>query len=464
MAAFATMGAQASTSDSVVIIYAQFPGYAAYELGTGTFVDHDGLILTADHVVHHLSMSPPSSYTTNSMPSPTQPTSIRVYSAFLNAAFDVDLTRTDTVVSGQLGSQQWMDVAFLRVSLTETQRSQLQPLDLSQSAPAQGETVDAYGPLCTKVSDTRCFQPGVTQTVINNAPAMSRDYQVRDNIIPGYSGGPLVNASGNIVGIASWGDVIQANQVVVRASYMPSPYVLRFFLSKLPPSSLFMSADACTRIHSFPYLTNFDWQEISAKWISQSSLLQGADQCTCCCESLDKTRSAVGAPSGSCAPPFCAERRFYALKNALAMALETKTAGDDTVTSYEALRTAFSQINLAAATTDKRAELYADLGSTLAQVATNEQTKTNPAFSNARQEAILALNSSQLIHETPENYFAMANLFRTEGDTIHATAADVLGNVINLPPATLHSEFKINADILRKNIQAGIRDQTISPH
>ncbi len=455
-----TIAAQAATPDAVVIIYVKFPGYAAYELGTGTFVDHDGLILTADHVIHHLTVSPPSSFTTGSVPSPTTPTSITVYSAFLNAKFEVDLTRNDTIVGGQLSATQWMDVAFLRVSLTDTQRLQLQPLDLSQSAPAQGENVDAYGPLCVNVSDTRCFQPGVTRTVLNNSPAMSRDYQIRDDIIPGYSGGPLVNVSGNIVAIASWGDVIQANQVVVRASYMPGPYVLRYFLDKLPPSSLFSGSGACTQVHSLAYLTAIDWQEISARWISQANLLQGTDQCTCCCESLDKTRSAVGAPAGSsCAPPFCAERRFYALTNAVSMALQTNTVSDDTVSAYKGLKAAFSQIDLKSATTEKRADLYAELGSTLAEIATNEQTSANPAFVKSREEAIVALNNSQQVHETPKNYFIMADLFRAAGDKVHATAASVLGSVIGLSATAVHSELKINPDALRKNVQAGVKMQ-----
>src|ERR1700731_796574 len=68
-----TVAARAATQDAVVVIYAQFPGYNTYEIGTGTFVDHDGLVLTADHVVHHLSLSPPVSYMANSVPTPVKP-------------------------------------------------------------------------------------------------------------------------------------------------------------------------------------------------------------------------------------------------------------------------------------------------------------------------------------------------------------------------------------------------------
>lgn len=45
------------SADAVVIIYATFPGNNTYEIGTGAFVDHDGLVLTADHVVHRVALS-----------------------------------------------------------------------------------------------------------------------------------------------------------------------------------------------------------------------------------------------------------------------------------------------------------------------------------------------------------------------------------------------------------------------
>lgn len=452
-----TTCAHAATPDAVVIIYAKFPGYNTTELGTGTFVDHDGLILTADHVIHHLTLSPPVTYMSNSVPHPQQPTQITVYSSFLNAHFDVDLSHSENVIGGQLGPQQWIDVAFIRVSLNDTQRAQIEPLALSQSAPAQGESLDAYGPLCT-TSDPRCYQPGVTRTVLNNNPAASRDYQVRDSITPGYSGGPLVNTSGNIVALASWGDVITSTQTVVRASYIPAPYILTFFKT-LPPSAVFAGPDACTRVHTMPYLTPLDWQEISARWNSQASL-QAADQCACCCESLDKTRSAVGAPlNASCAPPFCAERRFYAIANEIAVNLQTKVVTADTAAAYLNLKTTFSEIDLSSATDEKKEQLYTQLGSTLAQIATSDQTRDSPDFADARKDAIVALNASQQIKETPQNYFAMAELFRSGGDSTRAAAATLLGTVADIPSSTLTSQFKINPQILRNNIESGIPGQ-----
>ena len=40
-------------ADSIVVLYVTFPD-GFYEIGTGVFVDHDGLILTADQRVSSL--------------------------------------------------------------------------------------------------------------------------------------------------------------------------------------------------------------------------------------------------------------------------------------------------------------------------------------------------------------------------------------------------------------------------
>lgn len=456
-----TMVSRAATKDAIVIIYAQFPGHNSYEIGTGVFVDHDGLVLTADHILHHISLSPPATSTAGSVPSGVSPVSISIYSAFLSAKIDIDLRQAEAVAGGRIGAQQWMDIALIRVPLTESQRLQIQPLDLSQSAPAFGEALSAYGPLCTNPDDSRCFQPAITATVLNSDPARSRDYQVRDNITLGYSGGPLVNTSGDVVAVASWGDVSIGNQIV-RGSYVPSLYVLRYFLDRAPTSVLLAAADACDHIHSLPYLTSFDWQELSARWNTQANLLQNAEQCTCCCESLDKARNALGAPSviGSCAPPFCAERRFYALAETVSLALQTKSTDAGTARAYQSLKLAFAQIDVKKLPAEKQSYLLTRFGTTLSEIATNDETSHDPAFSDARGIAIAALERSQQIKEIPENYFVMAELFKSVGDKIHAAAADVLGTVIDVPASAVRSDLKINRDALLKNLQAGVAAQS----
>jgi hypothetical protein len=451
--------AHADAKDAVVILYAQFPDNA-YVIGTGTFVDHDGLVLTADHVVHHIAISPPSTSTTGSVPSLVNPATITVFSAFLKASIAVDLTKQENVVGGQLSPSQWLDIAFIRVDLTDSQRVQLQPVDLSFSAPTLGETLYAYGPLCTTRTDDRCFQPAVTGTVLNSNPASARDYQVRDNITEGYSGGPLVNASGNIVAVGSWGDTLVSG-VVVRASYIPSPYILRYFLDKVPPSSLFAAADVCVRVHMLPSLTAFDWRQLSAKWVIQSSLLQSKEQCSCCCESLDKVRNAVSAPfsTGSCVPPFCAQQRFYGLINTMEITLQTNTIDSGTVEVYRALKDTFAQIDLNQLPLEQRKQLYTTFGLTLANLATKEDAAKTPELGGALSTALAVLGRSQKLGETAQDYFTIGKLFQAAGDPVNAAAANILGTVVDVPTPVVRNKLKVNPQALRNSVDAGIQAQ-----
>jgi hypothetical protein len=445
--------AQAGTADAIVIIYAVFPGNNAYEIGTGSFVDHDGLVLTADHIVHHILMSSPSSFMRGTA-NATNPTSILIYSAFLKAKIAIDLTKPESVVGGQITSSQWLDVALIRVPLSDSQKLQIQPLDLSQSNPSQGESLSAFGPLCT-TEDENCYQPGVVKTNLNSDPTKSREFQVRENVTPGYSGGPLVNASGDIVAIASWGDTI-VNALVTRASYLPSAYILQYYLHRIPPPSIFTAADACARAHTLPFLTAFDWAELSSRWAANGTLLQVADQCACCCESMGKARNRVGAPeSAGCVLPFCPEQRLYGLTNQVLLALKTQTVDAETASAYEAMKSTIGQINISQMSDDKKTEFYGRIATIFSQIASNDETAKKPSFGDASKIALAALVRSQQIHESAETYLAMSDLFRIQGDDVNATAATVLGNVLTLPDDAVRKQLKIDSKTLRKSVQHG---------
>jgi Trypsin-like peptidase domain len=446
--------AQPARSDAVVIIYAVFPGNNAYEIGTGSFIDHDGLVLTADHIIHHISMSTPSAFMAGTA-SATNPTSIVIYSASLKTKILIDLTKPDSIVGGQIAPNQWMDVALIRVPLTDSQKLQIQPLDLSQSNPSQGDSLVAFGPLCTS-KDENCFQPGIVNTILNSDPTKSREYQVRENVTPGYSGGPLINTSGDIVGIASWGDTI-TNNVITRASYLPSAYVLRFFSQRIPPPSILNAGDACTRAHPLPFLTAFDWAELSSQWVVNEDLLKVADQCTCCCESLDKVKNPVSAPhtSGSCVPPFCAEERLYGLSNQVRLALQTHSVDADTASAYRAMKLTIAQINVSQLGETKKTEIYGNIVTVFTQIANSDEVRNDASFRDAPKIALLALLKSQGIHELPQNYLAMSKLFHIQGDEVNAAASTVLGNVLTLPDATVRTQLKINPMVLRQVVQKG---------
>jgi hypothetical protein len=138
------LGAQNDGGSAVVILLAQFSGFNNYALGTGAFIDHDGLIITADHVVHKITLTLAAS-SSNAKVNATIPSKLTIFSPYLNQFFDVDPA---TVVGGQVTPNQWMDAAFLRVKLNDVQRASIQPLDFSTTAPVQKQKVWASGPKC----------------------------------------------------------------------------------------------------------------------------------------------------------------------------------------------------------------------------------------------------------------------------------------------------------------------------
>lgn len=450
-----TYHARATTGpgDGVVIIYAQFPGTGQYEIGTGLFVDHDGLVLTADHVIHHIQMASPVTHISGSLPTGTEPTSIFVYSTALQARFKVDLS---TIVGGTLDSNDWMDVAFLRVKLTDVQRAKIAPLNLTSIAPSQTESLTAFGPLCTRL-DEQCYQPSTTATSLSNDPTLSRDYQVRATITTGFSGGPLVNTAGLVVAIDSWGDLVSTNQIT-RASYVPSTYILRYFLDRVPPSSILNAQDACTTVHSLASLTVFDQWEVSKRWQTQSSLLQDQAQCACCCESLDKTANPMfGAPlvGGSCQPPFCPQRRLFGIVNSIAVALATKAVDSDTSKLYEALKATVDEIPFNQLSKDQQKTIYETYGHTLSSLSESELTRNDPAFKDARTLALGAFWKGQKIEEDAGTYEAMGRLFKAAGDVKNAQAADILGIITASDSHLAATQLKINPDVLRKSVERG---------
>jgi hypothetical protein len=445
------------SADAVVIIYATFPGNNVYEIGTGAFVDHDGLVLTADHVVHHVALSPPVT-TLNATASETQPTHLTIYSAFLKAKIDVDVSTAGSVIGGQLTPAQWIDISLIRVPLTDAQKLQIQPLDLSMAVPSMSDSVVAIGPLCT-TQNANCYQPSSVTTSLASDPTLTRDYQIRQLITPGYSGGPLLNSSGNIVGVASWGDVIVNGQAVTRASYVPAAFVLRYFLdlARIPKPSPLTSTDACIRAHSLSFLTAFDWEQLSSRWAAQANLLQVADQCQCCCESLDKVKNAFAAPSstGSCSPPFCAQQRLYGLSNAILLAVRTNTIDASTADLYKQTKAVVHQVDVVHLSKEEKLSFYDRVATLFTTIAKTKNMMEDSTYDDATKVAFTAVLKSSRIQESAGTYQAFSDLFGIDGDHTHAAAATILGQVIQLPEATVRSQLKINQDQLRKSVQQG---------
>lgn len=439
---------QPDPANAVVIIVVEFPNNAS-EIGTGAFIDHDGLILTADHVVHQSYLSPPATFTSGTLPTQSAPTKVTIYSAALRQSLPVDL---NLVVSGVLSSSpaQWMDVALLRVSLTPEQRAMIQPLHLAAQGPHQGDAVNAWGPRCTDVSTDRCLTPFPVATSIGSDPTISRDYEVRDNVTLGYSGGPLTNSSGDIVGIASWGDRGVGEQIV-RTSYISSIYIRRFFDQKSPPSGWINSAAGCQNTKSLKYLTVFDFNELFPKSLQTAPT---DDQCSCCCDSLDRAPydSDVPASMNSCQkPPFCSEKKYYAAMNTVRLAIETKTVDQDTVNTYVAMRAAFAAIDMSKVPAAKQADLYNSFALTGALLSSAPHPSSVSSLSFARTDALIAYKKSVQIVEIPETYFKMGSLLQEQGDVVPSTAANLLG-ALTEAPVEKRKEFKVNERDLKTKL------------
>ena len=309
--------------NAVVVIIVTFPD-GSQELGTGAFVDHDGLVLTADHVVHGTSnlLSPdahPETMLLN-QPNPTQanPVKIEVYSPLLGGKITVDPAVSGALVGGSLSASSWVDAAFIRVPLTDTQRATIQPLDLALSPPAQNEPLTAWGPeydevQCSNLDDPRCLSPQSISETLGSDPSITRDYQVNVNMRTGYSGGPLVNSSSNIVGIGSWGIRVNGSSSqgpqLAEETYLPSTYIVSSFLisnflnSKQSPEPKWLTGpQGCTNTQSLPSLTVFDIAELFPQSTQQTATAQ---QCQCCCQSLRRAPASLNLPAANmkCATP-----------------------------------------------------------------------------------------------------------------------------------------------------------------
>lgn len=102
----------------------------------------------------------------------TQPTHLTIYSAFLKAKIDVDVSTPDSIIGGQLTPTRWIDICLIRVPLTDAQKLQIEPLDLSMAVPSMSDSLIAIGPLCT-TQDTNCYQPSAVTTSLASDPSLA---------------------------------------------------------------------------------------------------------------------------------------------------------------------------------------------------------------------------------------------------------------------------------------------------
>lgn len=307
-------------STGVVIITAIFQDGTS-EIGSGFLVDHDGLVVTADHVLRGATSVPSDP---NQIPqSNRQVKHLTVYLLDGTRTADIDVRAGD--ITWGASQQGFLDVALFRVPIDDQLRSTLQPLEISTDVPRKGQALFAFGPACSPVkpSNANCQVAGPQQAILGNEPKKARTYEISTLLSLGFSGGPLVDSLGRVVGICSWGDTLALSQAVARASYTPVTYLTNSLIDHIPQSQFFTGGVACQNAHSLPSLTFFDFQELSAPWRSSAGALSDASTCVCCCESLSHASNAMLATglSARCAPPFCLTERFEATRKAVSLFL-----------------------------------------------------------------------------------------------------------------------------------------------
>jgi hypothetical protein len=449
--------------DSIVILYVEF-GDGTYEIGTGAFVDHDGLILTADHVVHQSTVHPPSTFAQGSVPIQIQPTKITAYSALLGTAVPVNLQATGSVVGGNLSSSQWVDAALVRATLTPIQRASIQPLDLAIDPPGRQEQLTAWGPHCINVQDRRCLVPESVGVTLSSSASLNRDYEIRANLKIGYSGGPLTNAANSIVGIASWGDKPDGSgsnaTQIFNATYIKSAYIAYFFQSRVVPSEWFQGTNGCNNTRSLPYLTLLDMKELFP--VSNQRPLT-AEQCVCCCQSIPRAPNALntGIPFASCQqqPIDCLQAAVFPLANSIQVAAATQTVDATTVAEYLQLRKIFTSISTANLPADRQERLYDALGLTSTVIA-SQYLSQSPAFATAPTDALTAYKLRSKLGETPEMYFNASTVLSGEGKSDQALNANLMGTLVGTRQATVDPA----TNHLRNQIFANVPDRLVGNH
>lgn len=453
LAAFSSSCRASDPGDAIVIVASKFSD-GSTEWGTGAFVDHDGLILTADHVVHRALANPLSTMTNGSVPASTTPISITVYSARLVTPLTVNLTVPDNVIGGAYSANDWMDAAFVRVTLSDVQRMIIEPLDISLSPPGRGEQLTAWGPHCPDVTSTSCDAVDAIDSVtvtLSNDPSVNRDYQVRANFNLGFSGGPLINGAGMIVGIASWGlrpdGAPTTGTQIVTATYLPGPLIERELSPKISSSTWLATPAGCSHTTNIRPLTAIDTAEIFPGDPAPAD-------CPCCCSSLSRSPNSINTRIGysSCAQQSgCIEDAALALANSVRLAANTGTVDAQTVKAYASLRAMVASSDIVHSPADQRAKLYDSFGAAGLAITLSHSADHFPALGVADQDALVAYRMRAKIADSPAVYINASELLREKGDLVQAADAKVMADVVAESPDTKNA-VDFNVEKLKKKI------------
>ena len=172
--------------------------YSGLEIGSGSIIDADGTILTAQHVVKEAI---------------AQPNKVKIY---------VKLANGNRYIGRAIGSDKLNDLALVQISAKEP----LSTVPLASAAtPPNGQQVCAIG---SPSGRTGVLSRGTFETLRKNG-----DLRSALRLTYGNSGGPLLNPQGELIGVNKSGLLSERGENV-GISFATSAQVARRLIDKHP--------------------------------------------------------------------------------------------------------------------------------------------------------------------------------------------------------------------------------------
>ena len=435
---------------AIVFIIAEFES-GTPDFGTGFFVDHDGLIVTADHVLHKYPVL--SEDSTASPPPGALAKKIRIYSTVLTKYFEIDLAKNrESIVTGdQLGAGKWLDLALIRISLDASDRERIRPLDLAIQPLTQTATVNAYGPACNDFTKPKCLKPEVEQRTIKNVPETSNweEYKISAIVAPGYSGGPLVEVTtGKVAGVCSYGVRLPRQQELTYIQVYVPAFHVRYF-RPFPRKLFFATIKSCSALRGWDYVTWFDIRQLEELI---RPLLSGS-ACSCLCLIMSKNPSGIDPPGGEkertqfldCAPPWCKVDAAYEALNRLTNAARAGATDQKSVKSWLDFSLELFEDFLKAGPkieSKRRATLYKSYGDFFYKVANGTLRLPSGMVPDGRTVALRAYAESvEIDSKQADVWRSMGYLLSREKDRKQAIAALVIARESGLPCDSFASDL-----------------------
>jgi hypothetical protein len=413
--------------------------------GSGVFVDHDGLILTADHVLHRTQPEPLTTLVNGAPPVAATPTKVEAYSTELSDYVVVDLSSPENVLGGAIGPSLWIDAALVRASLNPIQRARIHPLDISPSAVGQSQIVSAWGPHCIDYeSNLNCELADAIQpiSVASNASRL-RDITLDGNFSRGFSGGPIVNDGGMIVGIGSWGfqpdGAPVSGKQIVKMIYLPSNWILKLLMPRLKPSAWFANPEGCVNTDKLD-LTILDARQL----IPVARQISAAADCTCCCQRLKQAANAPNLPLPQIKCPQikdCGAWEVMSLASIIRLDHLTDSVDQHTVDSYLAMRTAMANVKRAKLDGKDQDTAFEAFTSASISLLEDPNNSKYPELQPVLSDTSAAIRAWSTTDSSFIVYQHLHNMFAAVGDTKNAYAAQII------------SDYKKQPDDVKKSVK-----------